>query len=46
MLPKSIKYFQNIRLPYVDGIGRELSFLCRKKTHAQHLYENSMPEKV
>ena len=31
MFPKSIKYFQNISLPYVEGIRRELSFLCRKK---------------
>ena len=40
----NIEYFQNISLHYMDGIGRELGFVCHQ-TPKKQLYENGMPKK-
>ena len=40
----NIEYFQIISLHYMDGIGRELGFVCGQRPKKQ-LYENGMPKK-
>ena len=45
MLPKSIKYFYNISLPYGDGIDRGLGFACRQNSHKATLWKQYVPEK-
>ena len=40
----NIEHFQNISLHYMDGIGRELDFVCHQ-TPQNQLYENGMPKK-
>ena len=46
MLPKSIKYriFSEHQSHYMDGIGRELGFVCHQ-TPKKQLYENGMSKK-
>ena len=40
----NFEYFQNISLHYMDGIVRELGFVCQQ-TPKKQLYENGMPKK-
>ena len=42
MLPKSFEYFQNISLPYGDGIGKELGSGIGLHMSPKHPHSNFM----